>query len=377
MARAGLGSEWKCLFANDFDARKAASYRRNWGGEHLLETDIKDVHTNDLPGKANLAWASFPCQDLSLAGNGLGLVGARSGTFWRFWDLVRRLRAEARAPQSIVLENVVGAITSHDGKDFAAILEALVAGGYNVGALVMDAAHFLPQSRPRLFIVALDASLAVPKTLFASAPSDLWHPTQLRNAYDRLPAETKRSWLWWCLPKPEGHKTTLRDLIEQQPHGVKWHTPEETKRLLSMMSERNIEKVENAKRQGTLVVGTIYRRTRANEHGERRQRAEVRFDNVAGCLRTPVGGSSRQTLIVIEGQYVLTRLISPREAARLMGLPDTYQLPANYNDAYHLAGDGLAVPVVRFLAHHLLEPLLEPNLKRPMPRPIVERTVVA
>ena len=62
--------------------------------------------------------------------------------------------------------------------------------------------------------------------------------------------------------------------------------------------------------------------------------------------------------MVIEGKRVCSRLLSPREAARLMGLPDTYALPKNYNDAYHLAGDGVAVPVVRFLAAHILEPLL-------------------
>jgi DNA (cytosine-5)-methyltransferase 1 len=86
-------------------------------------------------------------------------------------------------------------------------------------------------------------------------------------------------------------------------------------------------------------------------------RAEVRFDDVAGCLRTPAGGSSRQTIIVVDGNVVRSRLISSRETARLMGLPETYKLPKGYNEAYHLMGDGVAVPVVRFLAHHLLEPL--------------------
>jgi DNA (cytosine-5)-methyltransferase 1 len=57
-------------------------------------------------------------------------------------------------------------------------------------------------------------------------------------------------------------------------------------------------------------------------------------------------------------------LLSPREAARLMGLPDDYMLPQNYNEAYHLAGDGVAVPVVRFLAEHILEPLLAAPLSR-------------
>ena len=88
------------------------------------------------------------------------------------------------------------------------------------------------------------------------------------------------------------------------------------------------------------------------------QRAEIRFDDVAGCLRTPVGGSSRQSIIVLEGDNVRSRLLAPREAARLMGLPEKYKLPKNYNEAYHLVGDGVAVPVVRFLAAHILEPLL-------------------
>jgi DNA (cytosine-5)-methyltransferase 1 len=91
----------------------------------------------------------------------------------------------------------------------------------------------------------------------------------------------------------------------------------------------------------------------------RAQRAEVRFDEIAGCLRTPGGGSSRQTIIVVHGNKVRSRLLSPREAARLMGLPDEYVLPKNYNDAYRLMGDGVAVPVVSHLSRYLLEPLVQ------------------
>jgi DNA (cytosine-5)-methyltransferase 1 len=126
-----------------------------------------------------------------------------------------------------------------------------------------------------------------------------------------------------------------------------------------MMSPINREKVESAKKNDRRMVGTLYRRTRADgPNGEKRQRAKIRFDDVAGCLRTSAGGSRRQTIIVVEGKRVRSRLLSPREAARLMGLPDTYILPKNYNEAYHLAGDGVVVPVVRFLAENLLEPML-------------------
>jgi DNA (cytosine-5)-methyltransferase 1 len=151
---------------------------------------------------------------------------------------------------------------------------------------------------------------------------------------------------------------TFSDLIENDPQGVAWHTPAETRRLLSLMSNINRRKVEDAKRAGGRRVGGVYKRTRKDEDGKRAQRAEVRFDDVAGCLRTPVGGSSRQTLIIIEEGQIHSRLLSPREAARLMGLPESYVLPKNYNEAYHLTGDGVVVPVVHHLAAHLLEPLL-------------------
>ena len=105
------------------------------------------------------------------------------------------------------------------------------------------------------------------------------------------------------------------------------------------------------------MVGGLYRRTRTDGHGAKVQRAEIRFDDIAGCLRTPAGGSSRQSIMIVQGGMVRSRLLSPREAAGLMGLPEDYVLPENYK-AYHLVGDGVAVPVIRFLAAHILEPIL-------------------
>jgi DNA (cytosine-5)-methyltransferase 1 len=116
------------------------------------------------------------------------------------------------------------------------------------------------------------------------------------------------------------------------------------------------------------VVGAVYKRTRQDANGIKRQRAEVRFDEVAGCLRTPRGGSSRQTIILVKGSMVRSRLLSSREAARLMGLADGYKLPERYNDAYHVAGDGVCVPAVRHIAAHLLEPLLQ--VATPEARPL-------
>jgi DNA (cytosine-5)-methyltransferase 1 len=154
---------------------------------------------------------------------------------------------------------------------------------------------------------------------------------------------------------------TFSDLVEDIPTGVKWHTAASTQYLLELMTPLHRLKVAHAASLGRRTVGTVYRRTRADENGTRRQRAEVRFDDIAGCLRTPAGGSSRQTILAVEGKTIRSRLLSPREAARLMGLSDAYRLPERYSDAYHVCGDGVCVPVVRRLAARILEPLLRAN----------------
>lgn len=272
MVRAGLGDGWDCLFANDFDAKKGISYAANWGADRLRIEDVAILTTADLPGRADLAWASFPCQDLSLAGGYAGLKGARSGTFWPFWRLMQTLVDEGRAPALIALENVCGALTSHDGKDFAAIGAALAGSGYRFGALVMDAVHFLPQSRPRLFIIGVHAGRGAQDRLTTMQPDPLWHSASLVSACERLSPKSKAAWLWWKIPPPARRTSVFADFIEGEPEGVAWHTPEETLRLVSLMSPLNLRKVEQAKRMGRLMVGGIYKRTRADENGNRVQR---------------------------------------------------------------------------------------------------------
>lgn len=358
MARAGLGSGWTCLFANDFDHKKGQTYAANWGDGELKVGDVREITASELPDQADLVWGSFPCQDLSLAGGGAGLKGERSGTFYPFWGVIKGLIADGRAPKVIALENVCGTLTSHGGRDFEAICKTFADAGYRYGALIINAALFVPQSRPRLFMVGVRDDLAIPPGLLAAGPIEPFHTAGLRRAVAGIPSAAKRKMLWWHVPTPARRNITFADLVEDNPTSVRWHTAGETKQLLAKMSQVNLEKLELAKNSGRRMVGCIYKRTRLNEKGVKVQRAEVRFDDVAGCLRTPAGGSSRQVILVVDGKKVRSRLISSRETARLMGLDDDYKLPENYNEAYHLTGDGVAVDVVRHLAEHLLEPLL-------------------
>lgn len=361
MARLGLGMEWRCLLANDICEKKFGAYRENFKptGEFICR-DVSLLKLKDLQGKPTLAWASFPCQDLSLAGNQHGFNGARSSTFWPFWEKMKLMAADHRPIPIIVLENVAGALTSNDGADFRAIIQAFKEGDYRVGALVIDAVRFVPQSRPRLFIIAIRNGLDAPSRLIQSGPS-LWHPPALQNAYKTLSPELKTVWIWWTLPEPPAMRKTLADIIDFENQDLYWHPKAETERLLGMMTELNRAKVREAQKTDRLVVGAVYKRTRMGPDGKKHQRPEVRFDGLSGCLRTPVGGSSRQTVFVVQGKEIRSRLLTPREAARLMGVDDTYILPENYNEAYHLMGDGLAVPVVSWIESNLLYPLALAN----------------
>lgn len=354
MARLGLGSSWTCLLANDFSEKKAQVYCENFGDGEFNLKDVHELSSRDMPGTPFLAWASFPCQDLSLAGNRAGLSGERSGAFWGFWSAINKLKSDGRAPPVLVLENVTGTLTSNGGADFLEICRALASFNYCFGAVIVDAVHFLPQSRPRLFIVCVDESRAMPAAAATEGPSKIWHPLSIQNAAKSLPAYLTAKWRWWKLPQPEPRIAQLADFLEQDNPSLTWHASEVTEKLFEMMSDANLAKIALARRSGKYCVGAIYKRTRI-EGGVRQQRAEVRFDGVAGCLRTPGGGSSRQTIIVIEKNQTRTRLLTVREAARLMGVPDEYCVPMNYNDGYHVFGDGLAVPAVQFIKDNLLD----------------------
>jgi len=348
MARLGLGDGFQCLFANDFDPAKAAAYRANFGGDDMRQGDVFALTPADLPGRADLAWASSPCQDFSLAGARAGLDGGRSSAFFGFWRLIEGLDAEGRAPRVIVVENVAGLLTSNGGQDFSSLCLALVGRGYTVGCLEIDAAAVLPQSRVRVFIVAVRDP---PAGLEGPSP---FHTRAVRAAHARLPDAVKTAWAWWRLAQPARRNHDLIDLLEPDDR-VAWRTVEETGRLIALMDPRHRARLEAESARGGRSVGAVFRRVRAGG-----QRAEVRFDGLAGCLRTPRGGSSRQLLLVVDNGVVRSRLLAPREAARLMGLSDDYRLPVRATAALHLAGDGVAVPVVRLLAEGLLRPLLAP-----------------
>lgn len=365
MARSGLGVDWDCVFANDCDKLKQNSYVANWFDDHFDDRDVAQISASDLHGLADLAWASFPCQDLSQAGSkaGIGKADAnandvtRSGAVWPFLNIIRGLAAEGRHPALLALENVVGLLNANGGADFRLLCTALSEIGYRFGAVVADAAHFVPQSRPRVFVVAVRREVPIPSRLLTDLPHSPWHPQTLLRARSGLSATDADNWVWWSPGKPPATKEfELEDIIDLSDN-ADWNEDAATDRLLGMMSQSHLDRLADAKTHGKPVIGSLYLRMRPNGKEGNIQRAEIAFGSTLGCLRTPKGGASRPRIIVVDGDRIRTRLLSVGEAAMLMGLSEKFILPASYHEGYRLIGDGVVPAVVRFLAARLLEPL--------------------
>jgi DNA (cytosine-5)-methyltransferase 1 len=352
LVRLGLAPEFETLWANDNCAKKRATYIANHPHDEFLLADIQNVKGRDVPA-VDLAWASFPCQDLSLAGNLSGMKrGTRSGLFWDWIRILKEMQQHGKKPPILVAENVVGFVVADQGKHFKQAYDALRDLGYRLGAVVVDADAFVPQSRRRAFIVAVTENIPL-SGLIQQLPSGAFHPQNLvRTSF----VVDDPEWIWWSLPFPEGHRPTFGDLCERD---APCDPPSKTNELCAMLSPLNKRKLDAAKQAKTFFAGTAYRRTRPDEKGNKVQRLEIRFDGTAGCLRTPNGGSSRQTVIIVDRGAVRSRLMTVRECARLMGAPDSYELRGSYNDAYRAMGDAVAVPVTRWLTRHLLAPLAD------------------
>lgn len=329
----GLKGMFAPVWANDISEQKAAVYVANFGYNHFELDDIKNIRGYNLP-YAHLSWASFPCQDLSLAGSLGGIHASRSGLVWEW---LRVLDEMGKRPKILLLENVVGLLSTDKGDNYRVLHTALVKRGYDCGAIVLNASHFVPQSRPRVFIIAVEHGCQVPDKLVGNGPCWLHTKTAIELGRS-LPG-----WIWWETDKPLRRNKALKDIVDND-------APFDKDDVLKLVPDHHQKKLD---RHDT-VYATGYRRTR---HGE--QQLELRFDEIAGCLRTPEGGSSKQYLVVKKNGETHARLLTVREAARLMGAPDSFILPGSYNDGYKAMGDAVVMPVAQFIGERFLTKIAE------------------
>lgn len=328
-----LKDSFQTVWANDISPAKAAVYKANMDGGHFHLGDIKEIEGKNLPF-AHFSWVSFPCQDLSLAGNRGGIHAKRSGLVWEWLRVIDEMPEK---PKVLLLENVVGLLATNNGENYKVLHHALSKRGYKSGAIVLNASRFVPQSRPRVFVVAVPKNLEIPACIHSD------EPTWLHSAHARRLGNSLDNWVWWKCPEPTRRIHNLKDIVDNQ-------APFDKDSVLELLSATHREYLNRC----DSAVAAGYRRTRNGS-----QILELRFDGIAGCLRTPGGGSSKQYLVVKNNRGIHARLLSVREAARLMGAPDSFQLPGSDNDGYMAMGDAVAMPVAQFLEENLLTCLLK------------------
>lgn len=340
---------WSIRFANDLDAKKLEMYKARFpdAEEHYLLKDVHEVTADDLP-TVDLATASFPCTDLSLAGARKGLGGKHSSALWGFLKAIESMGN--RRPPLILLENVTGFLTSHKGNDFHQAMLALNELGYTVDPFIVDAARFVPQSRQRLFVVGVSRHDRV----FEPAQARFFECESRPGALaDFIFRHGEIQWDLRNLPSLPHCDRTLEDVVEDLPeHSEMWWSPERVRYLLNQMSPRHRDLIDEMIASDGKHVATAFRRVRNG-----RSMAEVRADGVAGCLRTPKGGSGRQILIRVDCGRVRVRLLTPNECARLMGA-DGFPITVSLNQALFGFGDAVCVDVIEWIARNYLNPTM-------------------
>jgi DNA (cytosine-5)-methyltransferase 1 len=336
---------WEVVFANDIDSKKRTMYSDHFGPEHFRLDDIHQLSGPDIP-TVSLATASFPCIDLSLAGNRAGLNGKHSSSYWEFLRIVAEMKS--RKPPFVVLENVHGLLSSKQGEDLNEIVRSLNQLGYACDLLSVDASWFVPQSRPRLFIVGRPWQLG--DTLPLISP----HPARPRAIVEFVLSHPRLQWHFAKLPPIRVRQQRLKSIIERvPPSSPLWWDSERTGHLFSQMSDSHKRKLKLLSQSSISQYATVYKRVRPAGC-----RAELRFDGIAGCLRTPRGGSSKQFVIQAgKGDWKVRNLTS-REYARLQGVPDDYPINVDENHALFGFGDAVCVPAVSWVIKHCVNPYL-------------------
>lgn len=341
---------WHVTYANDISPDKEALYTANFGSEHFSLGDIHEVDTATVPS-ATLATASFPCTDLSLAGGRAGIHGKESSAFWGFTRILEEMRQANRIPPLILIENVTGFLTSNKGQDLKSAIRQLNLLSYSIDIVILDAAWFVPQSRQRLFLIGVQKE----KLLKATSSLPLSSKVRPKALIDFMLQNPELDWNITPLPVPVSHSVALDQVVEDIPDDHSdWWDKERVNYFLTQMSERHTNQVKQLMAGTSWSYATAFRRMRQGK-----SMAELRTDGVAGCLRTPKGGSARQILVRCGFGRCDVRLLSARECARLMGAPESFKIEVPLNQALFAFGDAVCVPVVSWLAENYLNPLYQ------------------
>ncbi|PMO85940.1 DNA (cytosine-5-)-methyltransferase [Vibrio tasmaniensis] len=366
LVREGLSScGWTCLLANDISEDKQETYIKNYGDVDFKLGDVWDLakSPDDIPN-AFLYTASFPCTDLTVAGSQAGLAGEASGTLNAVIEIIRLKREQGNHPSVVLLENVRGFLSSHKGQDILTTVKLFNDLGYHVDIVDLDAIDFSAQSRPRIFLIAVESTLAN-NFMTTSDRVQVWNEKLSKNSKvrpkrikDIFIKNKELKWTEFDIDPPVPSNIYLNDIVDTSidSNSNLWWSKDRKEYLYNQMNTKHRNLLANLCLSTSNSYATVFRRMRNGK-----SMAELRVDGFAGCLRTPRGGSSKQILIEASNGNWNVRLLSPREYARLQGVRDSFILPDNSNKAYFAMGDAVCVPVIEYLANNVINPIYNFN----------------
>jgi len=347
MEQAGFHVVW----SNDISEKKAKLFRARFGdnqdGHRYDVRDLNLVRASDIPTEVDVAWASFPCTDLSLAGTRGGIHSGSSAAFWSFARNLAHLGR--RRPKALVIENVTGFASSHGGKDISLAIRTLNSLGYSMDVLSLDARRFVPQSRPRLFLIGVHKSIEAKIT-----ESDESSP--LRPAWIEAVRETPDVLMHRhsVAYPPDLLDSGLSSVVDKIPEDdERWWSAERAQTAMESLSDTQLIRLSSLQSTGQITYRTAYRRMRAGI-----PRWELRPDDLSGCLRTARGGSSRQAVVRIDGDSVRWRWMAGTEYAQLMGAEGFDLTTFSESEIQWGFGDAVCVPAVKWIAEEYLAPIL-------------------
>ena len=251
-----------------------------------------------------------------------------------------------------MLENVPGFVTSNRGADLKWTLFYLNKLGYLCDLILADARWFVPQSRPRLFIIgALGAA-----TTIATPEVNRLRPSSVIRFIE---ANRDLSWQFTDIPEPPTGDYSLSEYVQHIPAtDDMWWDVSRLGNFLASLSPLQSERLEILRKAPETHVSTAYRRTRQGK-----PTWEIRKDEISGCLRTSRGGSSKQALVEAGQGNVRVRWMTALEYARLQGAPYFSFYSDSANQARFDFGDAVCVPVVEWITLNLLKPKIRHKLE--------------
>lgn len=267
-----------------------------------------DLEISDTDKYTYIMTYSFPCQDLSLAGKGLGMEkgsGTRSGLLWE----VERILDECNGnlPQILLMENVPEVIGTNNSEHFSQWVAKLDSLGYKSKWEILNAKDYgVPQNRARCFMVS-------------------W----LGNYYYDFPKKVKL-------------EKRLKDVLE---------TNVDEKYYLSDAMKKHIVSKDDKYRvsNGNLIVNRDIACAKTTREGCTRADAS---DFISSDLMPNENIANKNTL-----NYRIRKL-TPKECGRLMGVRDkdidTMAVNQSNSSQYHLYGDSIVVDVLMAIFGQML-----------------------